>query len=74
MKINSIPWHQKSLKRQRSTYQRGVEELARVQECVDKLEKEVYFHQFQINEAIRQGKESFDPERFCSKTRKTMGL
>lgn len=74
MGINSIAWHQKNLKRQRSTHQRDREELARVQERVDKLEKEIAFFQFQIEEAIRQGKKSFTEDRFCSKTRKDMGL
>jgi predicted nucleic acid-binding Zn-ribbon protein len=63
----SLAWHQECLKNCRASLVRKNAELARVREEVRRMEEDVDFLQHQIDQAVAQGKDGFDEDRFCVK-------
>lgn len=64
MKVYSIEWHEQCLKDSKANLEREKQELANLQNRVNRWIDDVTFYEKQIAEAKRQHKESFDRERF----------
>lgn len=59
-----IEQHKESLINQKKYYKNIKERLEREIINLDRLNNEIAFYEKQIEEAIKQGKKSFDPDRF----------
>lgn len=70
---HSIEWHQDCHKNRKSYLERQKQELLRIKERLEKeisrLEIEVEFEELQINTAIAQKKDGFDPDLFLKNKR-----
>lgn len=63
----SIEWHEKNLANMFNSLHREEETLKRQEECVERLRTYCSELKTQIEQAKRQGKDSFDPERFLKR-------
>lgn len=69
--MKSIQWHQDSLRNQLAYLKRLEDDLQRKQQEIARIKADVEHYQSQIDEAVKQGKDSFDPDRFMK--RKPLG-
>ena len=70
MSKNSIEWHEDVLKIQKDNLARMGKEIERLQVNHLELLTEVLFHELQIKEAKKFGKDGFDRERFMKTHKK----
>ena len=70
----SMSWHKEVLSNQIRSLQRLKEEresyLRSTKEVIDRLDKEIVLHKYQIDEAEKEGKMAFDHERYKIKKNK----
>jgi hypothetical protein len=62
--INSIGWHENNLKNWRLTIDSDEEYLKQQIERLEENKKRLAFFEFQISEAKKEGKKSFDSTRY----------
>jgi hypothetical protein len=60
----SLDWHRECIKNSSHALKVKEEELARMKEEVDRHRRMVTFYHVQLNEAMKQGKDGFDSDRF----------
>lgn len=65
-----IEWHQNCLENKEAYLKKLNKEMERLLFEVEKLNKECDFYLIQIKEALKQGKDEFDRERFLKDLRK----
>lgn len=65
-----ISWHQKNQVARRSSLHRMKEEINRKQADYDRLASDIEFQEYQIQTAIKENKDSFDPETYCTRRKK----
>ncbi len=60
-------WHEWCLKNSKENLAREEETFARLTAAIERFRKQVAFHEAQIAEAQRQGKDGFDQDKFMKK-------
>jgi len=70
---NSIKWHENVLKNQKSNLATMAKNIERLQSDYVKQLERVIFHEVQIQEARKFGKDGFDGERFMMKRKARQG-
>ena len=63
-KLNSIAWHKENLVNDKSSLDKDIEDLKIKERQVNELINYVNFYEYQIEQAIKKGKEEFDRDRF----------
>jgi len=69
-----LSWHEENLKSFLIFLSGKFEERQKLDVELGRLKDELLFRRHQINEAKRQGKVDFDPEKFCIKRAKKGAL
>lgn len=69
----SVEWHEGCLKNQRETREMDLAALERMCNRIERENRNIEFYERQIAEAKKQGKDSFDMEKFLVKRPKTDG-
>lgn len=66
----SIEFYKKGLENKKLFLIKEKGKMRDLRKSIARMEREIEFREFQIEEAIKQGKEKFDSERFLIKKRK----
>lgn len=64
MKTYSIEWHQKSLENLKRNHEARKQIWIKEKESLYKDAEKIALYEYQIEEAIKNKKETFDPEKF----------
>lgn len=67
----AVEWHAECLRNSKNHLARKLEELARLQADIARIERVIAFREIQIASAISEGKPSFDDARYTVKKRNT---
>jgi hypothetical protein len=67
MTFQTIKWHQTCLRNFKQHIDMQLSNIIKLQEKLIKDEEQYNFKEMQISEALRQGKEKFDNEKFLVK-------
>ena len=68
-----LDWHRDCLKNMRYSHARSLEEIARLQEDSDRLNRNILILSQQIYKAIEIGKSEFDPDKFLKRSKNIKG-
>jgi len=69
MSKEPICWHEECLRNLRGFVERKREEVKRAEAELERLETQLSQYEYQIETAKREGKDSFDKERFAIRRR-----
>jgi hypothetical protein len=64
---NSLRWHRECLKNRQGSLEWTIKEIAKLRVTAERLEKENAFHEKQIAQAEKEGRDGFDSERYMRK-------
>jgi hypothetical protein len=68
-----LKWHEGCLQNMRISYQRKKEEAARVQADADRLSRDIFHYEMQIDEATKRGLDGFDVDKFRKRSSASKG-
>ena len=67
MKLYSIAWHEDCLRNMEIGLKNKYEEMERLENVIQRFEKDIKERKAQIERAKKEGKEIFDPEKYNKK-------
>jgi len=67
----SMRWHRECLKNRRASLEWIIKEIINLRATAERLEKENAFHEKQIAQATKEGRDGFDPGRYMRKQRES---